>query len=602
MTNNSKAPVTKALSGFALWSMGGHFFGVPGLGKQIEGPSTGAMADRVVAYDQDWAIAMHMPHFDRFDYGQRDRYRETTLRAGESRTFEGWLQVVPRGDLAPIVSAEVAREGHGIASIAGRVMGAGGVDVQSPIVVVERDGTPFAWTQAKGGHYALSLAPGHYRLYATGSGYTDSPRVDLDLATGSNRTQDFSGLEPSGRLRLSVRDRASGRPIDARINIEQGKQPLVEYLGRHSFFTELNRIGEADIVLAPGRYVLSIQSGAGFTARPERIALDVRAGQAYSQTVRIDRLFRPEARGWYSADMHHHSDQADGVTPPEELARSELAAGLDLLVVSDHDLTTNHKALQAIADRRGIPFIPSAEFSPSWGHFNAYPLKLGEPVRLEMATATASDVFAEARRLGATTIQVNHPDDPGEGYLASVDRGVAHGGLDRGYDLLEINGLRPADDAKVLKRAWASWSSARPYFLSAGSDTHDVWNGVSGDARLFAHVSGTLTVTRFVEAARQGRSYVSHGPLIFPDHMFGQTLSLPAGSSVTLGFNVKSVNGVKGVFIVQDGKVSRVITYRPGHLTVHVSVVAAGRKAKWYALMVEDFHGHFAYTNPIWNY
>ena len=128
MTNNSKAPVTKALSGFALWSMGGHFFGVPGLGKQIEGPSTGAMADRVVAYDQDWAIAMHMPHFDRFDYGQRDRYRETTLRAGESRTFEGWLQVVPRGDLAPIVSAEVAREGHGVASIAGRVMGAGGVD------------------------------------------------------------------------------------------------------------------------------------------------------------------------------------------------------------------------------------------------------------------------------------------------------------------------------------------------------------------------------------------------------------------------------------------------------------------------------------------
>ena len=600
MTNQGKAPVEKALSGFVLWSRGGHFFGVPGLGKQIQGPSTGAMADRIVAYDRDWAIAMHMPQFDRFGYGQRDLYRETTLLPGERRTFEGWLQVVPRGDLAPILAAEVARELHGAAKVSGRVTGAGGVDVLSPIVVVERNGAPFAWTQAQGGRYALTLAPGHYRLYATGSGYSDSPRVDLDVAQGSSRTHDFSGLEASGRLHLSVRDRQTGRPIDARISVEEGKQPLVEYLGRHTFFTELNRIGEADIVLAPGRYALSIQSGAGFTAQPERVELALRAGEARSQTVRIDRLFRPEARGWFSADMHHHSDQADGVTPPEDLARSELAAGLDLLLVSDHDVTTNHKALQAIANRRGVPFIPSAEFSPSWGHFNAYPLKLGEPVHLEMATATASDVFAEARRLGATTIQVNHPDDPGEGYLASVDRGVAFGRLDRSYDLLEINGGRPADDAKVLKRAWASWSSARPYFLSAGSDTHDVWNSVSGNARLFADVTGKLTVARFVDAASRGRAYVSRGPLIFPDHMFGQTVSLPTGSSVTLGFNVMSVNGVKRVSIVQEGKVSRVIVCRPGHLKIHVSVVAAGRKAGWYALTVEDFDGHFAYSNPIW--
>jgi hypothetical protein len=333
-----------------------------------------------------------------------------------------------------------------------------------------------------------------------------------------------------------------------------------------------------------------------------RIALDVQTGKARSQTVRIKRLFRPEARGWFSADMHHHSDQADGVTPPEDLARSQLAAGLDLLLVSDHDLTTNHKALLAIANRRGIPFIPSAEFSPSWGHFNAYPLKLGQPVRLEMATATARDVFAEARRLGASTIQVNHPDDPGEGYLASVDRGVAHGGLDRSYDLLEINGARPADDAKVLERAWASWSSSRPYFLSAGSDTHDVWNGISGDARLFAHVSGRLTVNGFVEAARKGNSYVTHGPLVFPDHMFGQTVSVRAGTKVTLGFDVKSVAGVKRVAIIHDGKASRVIEYPPGRRTAHVSVMAAGSKTGWYALTVEDYEGHFAYTNPIWKH
>ena len=469
-----------------------------------------------------------------------------------------------------------------------------------PTVVVERKGASFAWTQVQGGHYALTLSPGLYSLYATGWGYTDTPRVDVDLAQGSNRTLDFSGLEPSGRLHLSIRDRKTGRPIDARIDVKEGQQPLVEYLGRHTFFTELKRIGEADIALAPGSYALSIQSGAGFTARPEQIRVDLRARDTQSQTVRIGRLFRPETQGWFSADMHHHSDQADGVTPPEDLVRSELAAGLDLLLVSDHDLTTNHQALQEIANRRGIPFIPSAEFSPSWGHFNAYPLKLGKPVRLEMATATAADVFAEARRLGATTIQVNHPEDAGEGYLASVDRGVAHGGLDRDYDLLEINGARPADDAKILKRAWASWSSDRPYFLTAGSDTHDVWNGKSGDARLLAHVAGKLTVNSFVDAARHGHAYVSRGPLIFPDHIFGQTLRVPEGASITLGFDVRSVNGVKRVLIIQDGKIVRETAYSPGCRRTHVSFIARGSKAAWYALTLEDFEGHNAYTNPTW--
>src|SRR5271155_2547489 len=94
------------------------------------------------------------------------------------------------------------------------------------------------------------------------------------------------------------------------------------------------------------------------------------------------------SRHWYSADLHHHADQAEAVTPPADLARSQLAAGLDLLFVSDHDSMANHRALQAIAARRGVPFIPSVELSASWGHFNAYPLTLGAPLSIDTGTAT----------------------------------------------------------------------------------------------------------------------------------------------------------------------------------------------------------------------
>ena len=600
MTNRGPAHVVKALSGFVLWSKGGHFFGVPGLPHIREGSSAGALADRIVAYDADWAIAMHMPGFDRFGFDQKDLYRETTLAPGESRTLEGRLQIVPHGDLAPIMAAEAQSDGLGFGQLSGRVTQSGGVDVPVPVVVVEKDGVPLGWTAGQGGKYALTLPPGHYQLYATADGCSETSRAQVDVVQGQRATQSFTGLEPSGRVHVSVQDKATGRPIDAKLTIEQGQRPLVQYLGRHSFFTDLDRIGEGDIRIAPGDYMFSVQSGAGFTTRPVRIAATVRSDETQTLAVAVERAFKPERQHWFAADMHHHSDQADGVTPPADVARSELAAGLDLLFLSDHDSTVNNGAMATIAAKRGMPFIPSAELSPAWGHFNAYPLRLGAPVKLEMATATAADVFAEAHRLGATAIQVNHPYADGEGYLASVDKGVAHGGLDPHFDLLEINGALPDEDAKVLARAWASWGTSRPYFLSAGSDTHDVWNGQSGDARTYAYVPGALTATGFIDAVRKGHAYVSHGPLIVPDHMFGETLAVKAGQAVRLGFDVAAVTGLGRVSVIRDGKVDRVIAFQDRRARAHVSVDARADPKSWYALTVEDVDGQTAYTNPIW--
>jgi hypothetical protein len=217
-----------------------------------------------------------------------------------------------------------------------------------------------------------------------------------------------------------------------------------------------------------------VGSGAGFLSKAVEVAVTVMSGKTQPRIVSIERLFRPETDGWYSADLHHHSDQEDGVTPPTDLVRSQLAAGLDVLFVSDHDTTVNHKALQDLAAARGVPFIPSIELSPSWGHFNAYPIEPGAVMALEMSKATVQEVFAEAHRMGAEFIQVNHPYNPGEGYLASLERGVASGGFDPDFNFLEINGAEPDKDEKTLAAAQRFWSEGKRYYLAAGSDTHDV--------------------------------------------------------------------------------------------------------------------------------
>ncbi len=61
--------------------------------------------------------------------------------------------------------------------------------------------------------------------------------------------------------------------------------------------------------------------------------------------------------GWYASDLHHHSDILDGVTPPELLVRSQLASGLDIVFVSDHDSIANNKQIGELSNP--VTVLPS---------------------------------------------------------------------------------------------------------------------------------------------------------------------------------------------------------------------------------------------------
>ena len=387
--------------------------------------------------------------------------------------------------------------------------------------------------------------------------------------------------------------------IDARISIAEGQKPLVEFLGRKTFFTELDRKGRLDVPIAPGDYLFTVSAGGGFLAERQQIKLAVAAGQAQTANVAVTPLFDPAARHWYSADLHHHADQAEAVTPPAELARSQLAAGLDLLFVSDHDSTVNHGVLQAIADRRGMAFIPSIEFSPSWGHFNAFPLLPGQKLAIDTGTATIDEIIKEGRRQGATVVQVNHPFIP-YGYFTSVSAGVATGGFNPAFDLIEINAAAPADDAKVLHTLWNYWNAGHHYYLSAGTDTHDVWHEESGAVRTFAHIDGAVTAKAFAQALKDGHGYVTFGPLVYPSVMFGDELRVKPGETFTLGFDLQSVAGVKQVELIEGGMVLKTESFHAASHEAHVGFPLTTQRHTWYSLIVEDNQGHKAYTDPIW--
>ena len=62
-------------------------------------------------------------------------------------------------------------------------------------------------------------------------------------------------------------------------------------------------------------------------------------------------------------DLHTHSSRSDGTDTPADLVRAAVAAGLDVVALTDHDSATGWDEASAAADEAGIGFVPGMEIS-----------------------------------------------------------------------------------------------------------------------------------------------------------------------------------------------------------------------------------------------
>ncbi|MDX1499937.1 MAG: CehA/McbA family metallohydrolase [Woeseiaceae bacterium] len=600
MTNAGERALTGLATGYVAWPDGGFLFGVPGLYGSEDADEAARLADWSASYDAGWVLGLHAPFAQIMERTGRDRYRVHELAPGSTATFEAWLQIEPGGSLAPLVAADIGFRDVPAGRIRGTVRTADGAVMAEPAVVVTTREGPYAWTLGADGKFSVELPAGQYTLYATAAGHAPGEPFDVTLGAGEDRVLDFSDVRPPGRIELGVREAGGGPHLDARVTIREGYRPLIGYFGRTTYFTELEPVGRLAAPVPPGDYALEISAGGGFVSLPRIVKARVPADATLELDVDIEMLARPRGDGWYSADLHHHSDVLDGFTEPEYVLRSELAAGVDVAFLSDHDSVINNARMRELAAARGRPFIAGTEFSSSWGHFNGYPLHADAEVQVDTGTATVQQVFAEARRMGADVIEVNHPYST-YGYFESHEAGTVPGGYDAGFDLVEIEPLVFDErNARTLQRVWNLWNEGRRVYLAAGSDVHDVWAFESGSARTYVHVDGELTVDRFVAALKAGHAYATQGPLVYPDTLFGTEVELAPGAGLELGYRVQAVNGLAVVRLIERGRDIGVRHFGGEQGPVRIAFAVEPGEDTWYSLALEDGQGRRAYTNPVW--
>lgn len=378
--------------------------------------------------------------------------------------------------------------------------------------------------------------------------------------------------------------------------------------------------GEMDLV--PGSYLVMLDVGGGFTSsaieqrfivpsqgavaagarKPLEVAWNLQDLEERAKTLRFD----PRTRGYYSADLHVHTvSSGDGVTPIGDNVLAHLAADLDLVMISDHNTGAGHQTLiEDTARHDAVVLLGEEIITGAWGHINAYSLEPGRFVDPEPGM-TPHQIFAAARALGASVIQVNHPYWGGnaQGYFNRMK----DPDFDWGFDAVEVingfNGELDEDDWEAIETVFGLWNQGLRVTAVGGSDDHNsaILTAKTGWPRTYVYLNEPLSAAAWLKALKAQRAFATTGPLVYlqvGEGIPGSDVRLVRGTPLEFHASLESVSPLSVLTVWQDGEAIGQIPLRGQTATLDWRVLV--RNDGWFAVTVETEDGLLALTNPVW--
>jgi hypothetical protein len=501
-------------------------------------------------------------------------------RAGELRLPPGGLGAFSRdfwvatnlGEIGSLV--EAARGGaSGSSGIVTGLVTSGGQPLPGARVVFNSGSTRHVFFTGADGRYSGLVPVGGYDVTAWAPARLPSMRqrvqISPDVPTATN-----ASLPAPQRLTVTARE-VGGGPVPAKVTVlcngpcpsprrtlvpygDVFKDPLPDSVREVAYVPPS---GSLDLDLPPDQYLVIVSRGPEYSVFPNTfprtpgVAVDLRTQGATVDAV-LARVV--DTAGWQSGDLHVHAvNSPDSIITNELRALSFAGDGLDVIVSTDHDVVTDYApAIQ----RTGLaPFLASVigeEVSPmEFGHYNVFPLvrDASDPITggaIDWAGATgptlsAREMFAEARRKGARTIQVNHARGSLGGFTAlQVDTDTFATRIDPAVLRMAPQPGATASDTKLLSAdfdAFELLNNAEDLYDATGDVAHSKFNdwfvmlsrglrvvgtGVSDThygrigtgwrtwVKTDADTPAQLTPARFSERLNAQQAVVGNGPFV----------------------------------------------------------------------------------------
>ncbi|HEY3450926.1 MAG TPA: CehA/McbA family metallohydrolase [Myxococcales bacterium] len=476
-----------------------------------------------------------------------------TVRPGELKVPAGSVRAIARDfvvgkDLGEVASLIETWRGALTSTPVGRFAGTvtrGGAPLAGARVSLQRDGAISAVfvTDAQG-RYQGTLSTGSYLASAWAAGSTPATTVILQVAAEGEAQADFELVAPR-RLSVEVADAADGSPLPAKVTVTCATSDCPATWASLVRFADTVRdpvpddvqlvdfvpvTGTATFEVPPGEYSVVVSRGPEWTLYPADYPsapaayVDLRAADGSVQ-ARLAHVV--DSAGWASGDFHVHSvfSPDSYVTGPVR-ALSFVAEGVDVLVATDHDYVSDFGPdIRAIGAEKLLATVSGEEISPvDFGHTNVYPLQhdASDPISggaIDWGggrgpTPSTAQIFAEARKKGATTIQINHPRGWPLGVLSDLkvdlDTLVTH--ADPKLFGMDLPPDGTAQDTKLISGDFNGYE-----VLNGGSDNFDPylahatfndWFTLVSRGLRIAPVGGSDTHTRFAAPAGYWRTWV----------------------------------------------------------------------------------------------
>ncbi len=445
-------------------------------------------------------------------------------------------------------------------------------------------------------------------------------------------------LRPHGTLRVVVTDAEAGRPTEARIFLRaaDGKS----YAPPRAYQRVAARAMHLDFFHASGEVTLDVPAGRvavlatkGFEREPAGAFAEIEPGAVTSVRLPLKRIADMRARGWYSGSDHVHMNYGGNLrNTPENLLFMAAAEGLDVVgekIANKDNRIFDHQYYDGAFDRaRSGPerlLAWGQEYRPPfYGHINLInltrhllsPFTTGyEGTAIDSLYPSNTDIFRMAREQGALGGYVHpfstDPADAGYGGARGFPVDLALGQL----AYLEV--MTSARQARNTARVWHRALNCG--FRVTASGGEDSITGLHrtpaiGAARMYAYLGDRLAWDRWVDAVRDGRTFVTNGPLVqlaLDGELPGGEIRLPpGGGAVQVEARLESAFPVDRLELVRNGEPVREIELgadgRSAALRASVAVDASG----WYTLRartdgpvfpIDDTH-LYAETGPVYVY
>lgn len=445
-----------------------------------------------------------------------------------------------------------------------------------------------------------------------------------DLLSGEERWLSVSSLDlgqPTGVLQVLVVEKQTGRPLTARLSIQQegGKHfaPVGSLYRVSRNLPHFYASAQSRVTVPAGKYI--VRAFRGLEYRPLQQEIGLAPNQTLSVKLELDRWTHPASRSWYSGESHIHANYGYGhwYNTPETMRLQLEGEGLSVanfvVANSDGDGVFDREFFRGSPDSLSSPetiLYWNEEFRATlWGHMTLLNLKqIVEPIFTGFKdttnpwdTPTNADV-ADQTHLQGGHVNYTHPaanvSDPFlSAYSAkAVPVDVALGKIDS----LDIN--------------WGEATIALWYRLlncgfrlpaSAGTDCflNRIYSRLPGSDRAYVKIDGAFSYGEWIRNLRAGRSFVTNGPMLeftVNGRSLGETIQLSAAGDVPVRASARWQLPLNRVELVYNGTVIATGQLSADRLTGQLEQAVRIEKSGWLSFRAYAEDRSQAHTGPVY--